>query len=82
MRNFSKYFGCTDTYGTDIQSTIMKEATKIVVIPVKVNTGDAEIDKMLLGKELSGWVQRTSKLSENMGRVYNLIIGKCMTLTR
>ena len=82
MRNFSKYFGWTDTYGTDIQSTIMKEATKIVVVPVKVNTGDVEIYKMILGKELSGWVQRTSKLSENMGRVYNLIIGKCMTLTR
>ena len=62
MRKVADYFGMTDAYGTDIQSTSMKEATKIITRPVKVNTGNAEIDKMLLGKELSEWVQRTSKL--------------------
>ena len=55
---------------------------KIIVIPVKFNTGNAEIDKMLLSKELLSWVQLTSKLLANMGQVYNVIIRKCINFTR
>ena len=40
-------------YRTDIQSNIMKESPKIIARPVKVNTVDAYVDKMLLGKQLS-----------------------------
>ena len=68
MRKVSEYFGQTATYGTDIQSKIMKGTTKIIARPVKVNTGDGEVENMIIGKELSEWVQRTSKLSEKWGR--------------
>ena len=38
---FSKYFGWTATYGTDIQAKIMKDTMNIVPRPVKVNTSDS-----------------------------------------
>ena len=47
---------------------------KIVPRPVKVNTSNAEINKMLLGKELSEWEQRTSKLLAKMWQAYNFIL--------
>ena len=50
MRKVADYFGQTARYGTDIQSTIMKEYPKLIARTVKVNTGGAEIYKMLLGK--------------------------------
>ena len=50
MRKVSGYFGRTYTYNTYIQSTIMKVVQKFLAIPVKVETGDNEVDKMLLGK--------------------------------
>ena len=74
MRKVSEYFGCTARYGTEIQSTIMKESLKIIMKPVEVNTGNTEIEKMLLGKELLEWVLCTSKLSANMGKAYNVIL--------
>ena len=52
MRKVADYFGRIATYGTDIQSTITKESPKVIASQVKVNTGDAEIYKMLLGKQL------------------------------
>ena len=52
-RNVTEYFGRTATYGTDIQSTIMKESPKFIVMTVKVNTGNAEMDNILLVKQLS-----------------------------
>ena len=69
-------------YGTDIQSTITKESPKVIASTVKVNTGDEDIEKMLLGKQLSERVLWTSKLSENMGQAYNVILGQIMTFTR
>ena len=75
IRKVAEYFGQTATYGTDIQSTIMKESPKVIARPVKIKNGDAEIEKMLLGKQLSEWVSRTSKLLENTGKAYNVIIG-------
>ena len=82
MRKVAEYFGQTATYGTDIQYTITKESTKVTARPVKVNTGDADIDKMMLGKQLSEWVLRTVKLSANMGQTYNVIIGQSTNSTR
>ena len=69
MRKVAEYFGRTDRYGTDIHSTIIKESPKVITRPIKVNTGDADIEKILLGKQLSEWVSQTSKLSDNMGQV-------------
>ena len=63
MRRVADFFGRMATYGTDIQYAIMTETTKIIPRKVKVNTGDAEIENMLLGKELLEWVQHTRKLS-------------------
>ena len=34
------------------------------------------MDKMLLGKELSECVHRTSKMLENMVQAYNVILGQ------
>ena len=82
MRKVAEYFSQTARYGTDIQSTIIKESPKVIVSPVKVNTGDAEIDNMLLVKQLSEWLSRTSKLSENMVQAYNAILGHSTTFTR
>ena len=67
---------------TDILSTVMKKATEIIARPVKVNNGDTEIDKMLLGKELSKWLHRTNKLSENVRQAYTVILGQRTTFTR
>ena len=53
MRKFAEYFGQTARYGTDIQSTIMKESPKVISRPFKVKTGNVDIDKMLLGKQLT-----------------------------
>ena len=53
MRKVAEYFGRTATYGTDIRSTIMKESTNIIAIPVRFNTVNAEIDKMLMSTQLS-----------------------------
>ena len=53
----------------------MKEYPKVIARPVKVNTGDVEIENILMGKHISEWVSRTSKLSANMGQVYNIILG-------
>ena len=75
MKKVAECFGQVDRYGTDIQSTIMNESPKVIARPFKVNTDDADIDKMLLGKQLPEWVLRTSKLSENMGQAYNVILG-------
>ena len=82
MRKVAKYFGQTSTYGTEIQSTITTETTKIIMRIVRVNTGDADINNKLLGKELSEWLQRTRKLLENMGHAYNSLLSKCTTFTR
>ena len=82
IRKFVEYFGRTATYGTDTHSTIMKESTKVIARLVKVKTGDAEIDKMLLGKLLSEWVSRTITLLENMGQAYNVILRQITTFTR
>ena len=82
MRKVAEYFGRTATYGTDIQSTIMKESTKIIAIPVRFNTVNAEIDKMITSKQLSEWVPQTSKLSANMGQAYNVILGQSTTFAR
>ena len=59
----------------------MKEATNIIARQVNVNTGGAEIDKILLGKDLSELVQLTSKLSANMGQAYNVILVHITTFT-
>ena len=40
------------------------------------------MDKMLLGKELSECVHRTSKMLANMVQAYNIILGQCTTFTR
>ena len=37
---------------------------------------------MLMGKQLSEWVSRTSKLLVNMGQVYNVILRQSTTFTR
>ena len=74
MRRVADFFGRMATYGTYIQYAIMTETTKIIPRKVKVNTGDAEIENMLLGKELLEWVQHTRKLSENMGKDYKVIL--------
>ena len=63
MRKFAEYFGRMDRYGTEIQSSIMMESPKIITRSVNINTGNADIEKMLLVKQLSEWVLRTSKLS-------------------
>ena len=76
------YFGLTDKCRTDIQSNIIKGIVKITAIPIKVNMDDTEIDKLLLGKELSEWMQRTRKLLANTGQAYIVIIGHIMTFTR
>ena len=52
MRKADEYFVQTSTYGKDIQSKIMKRMVKILTIPVKVATGNNEVGKILLGKEL------------------------------
>ena len=75
MRKIAEYFGQTARNRTDIQSTIMKEYPKVIARLIKVNTVDADIDNMLLGKQLSEWVSQTSKLLENMGQAYNVILG-------
>ena len=82
MRKVADYFSWTAKYGTDIQYTIMKESPKVNTRPVKANTVNAEIDKMLLGKQLSEWVSQTSKLSVNMGKLYNVILRQSMTFNR
>ena len=82
MRNLMEYFGQMDRYRMDIQSTTMKESPKVNERPFKVNTGNADIDKMLLGNQLSEWVSRTSNLSANMGQAYNMILGQGTTFTR
>ena len=82
MRKVSKYFDGISTYGTEIQSTIRKGAVKILKIMVKVTTGNNEVDKMLIGKELPEWVHRTIKLSEKMVHEYKVLLGKCMNFTR
>ena len=66
-------------YGTDIQSTAMKEYPKVIARTVKVNTSIAEIEKILLGKQLLVWLSRTSKLLANMGQAYNVILGQSTT---
>ena len=53
MRTVAEYFGQTASYRTDIQSMVMKETPNIITRPVKVNTSNAEIENMLLGKKLS-----------------------------
>ena len=53
MRKVVEYFGRTTRYGMDIQSTIMKESPKFIVMTVKVNTGNADMDNILLVKQLS-----------------------------
>ena len=60
----------------------MKESPKINARPFKFNTGDEENEKMLLGKQLSEWLSRTSKLSSNMGQAYNVILRKSTTFIR
>ena len=60
----------------------MKESPYIIARPIKFKTGNVEIDKMILDKELSEWVSQTSKLSSNMGQAYNVILGKITTFTR
>ena len=82
MIKVAEYFGRTATYGTYIQSTIMKESPKVTARPAKVNIGNVEIVKMLIGKQLSEWVSWTSKLSANMGQAYNVILGQSTTFTR
>ena len=62
MRKVAEHFGKTARYRTDIQSTIMKEYPEVIASPVKVNTGNADIENMLLVKQLSEWVPRTRKL--------------------
>ena len=81
-RKVAEHFGRTATYGTDIRSTIMKESTNIIAIPVRFNTVNAEIDKMITSKQLSEWVPQTSKLSANMGQAYNVILGQSTTFAR
>ena len=56
--------------------------TKIISRRVKVNTGNTEIDNMLICKELSEWVERTIKILVNMGQVYNIIIIHRTTFTK
>ena len=82
MRKIAEYFGQTARNRTDIQSTIMKEYPKVIARLIKVNTVDADIDNMLLGKQLSEWVSQTSKLLENMGQAYNVILGQSTAFTR
>ena len=53
MKNVVEYFGQTARYRTDIQSTTMKEYPKVIIKLVNVNTGNTDIDKILLGKQLS-----------------------------
>ena len=60
----------------------MKESPKIIARPVKFNTGDVEIDKMMLGKQLSEWVLRMRKLLANMSKAYKYILRKSMYFTR
>ena len=81
MRKVVEYFGQTDTYVTDILSTTMKEYPKVISRMVKFNTGDADIDNMLLVKQLLAWVYRTSNLSANMFQAYNVILGQSTTFT-
>ena len=69
-------------YGTDIHSTTMKEYPKVIARPVKVNTSIAEIEKILLGKQLLVWLSWTSKLLANMGQEYNMIPRQSTTFTR
>ena len=82
MRKVAEYFDRTATYGTDIQTTIMKGTVKILMRPFKFTTGDNEVDNMLLGKELSEWVHGTRKMLANMGQAYNIILVQCMAFTR
>ena len=60
----------------------MKGTEKVITKPVKVTTGEDNIDSILFGKELSEWVHCTNKLSENMGQSYNVILGQCTTFIR
>ena len=60
----------------------MKGTVNIIVVPIKGNTGGDEIDKMILGKELSEWVQRTSKILVNMRQLYIIIVGQRTIFTR
>ena len=60
----------------------MKESPKVIARPVKVNTGNAEIDKMLLGKQLFELMLRTRKLLVNMRQAYKVILRKSTTFNR
>ena len=82
MRKVAEHFGKTARHGADIQSTIMKESPEVIARPVKVNTGDADIENMLLVKQLSEWVPRTRKLSANIGQAYNMILRQSIAFTR
>ena len=60
----------------------MKESPKVIARLVKDNTGNADVDRMLLETKLSEWVLMTRKLLANMGQEYNMIPQQSTTFTR
>ena len=82
MNNIVEYFVQTARYGTDIHSTTMKEYPMVIIKSVNVNTGDTDIDKILLGKQLLEWISLTRNLSSNIGQAYNVILRYSTIFTR
>ena len=56
MRKVAEYFGRMATYGTEIQSTIMKIYPRVIARPVKVHTVNLDIGKIYDEKTTIGMV--------------------------
>ena len=74
----SRYAGrkCSDPQ--DIRIVIVLQKDVVIPIPTSVLDIEAEVAKILLGKDIDACIKRRQQYRQNKAKIYSMDLGKCM----
>ena len=76
-KKVANFAGRTCKEAKDISVAIEELQDPTFTLPVRQNTGDSDVDKLLLTQEMQIYFKRVSLYRQNRETIYSVILGQC-----